>query len=390
MANSAEMDNTTVARPVRLGLDATSAARPSTGVGHYTRSLLAALARRADVDLWPFTHGLRSRLPLPGEARRAPARLKLPGKLLLLGWHHLRRPCVDRLAPRAEVLFSPNYLLLPTHKPLLVTVHDLYFLDGPGQDWWSGGFLAAHLRRHLERRAALVLSDSEAMRRRILERFPGLDGRVKVLYPGVRERYRRRAAAAECAELRRRLGLPEAYLACVGEVSVRKNQMLLLDALRLARSGRVPPLVLCGLSPKSLRRVLTRAQEIGLAPGRVLALPYLDESQLHRLLSGALGLVCPSLDEGFGLTVLEAFALGIPVACSGAGALREVSGGKALYFDPMDPEAAAEAMQAIAGDAELRDAQASAGPAWASRFCYEAAAERLCVLAREVVDAGRA
>jgi glycosyltransferase involved in cell wall biosynthesis len=387
MANESRVHNTRAAGALRLGVDATSAARPRTGIGHYTGALLEALARRQEVELLPFTHGLRSRLPI--DALRAPARLRLPGKLVLLGWHHLRRPSVDRLVPEADVLFSPNYLALPTKKPLLITVHDLFFLQGPGQDWWSGKFLAAHLERHLVRCAALVLADSEAVRGRLLERFPGLQGRAEVLYPALRERFRSRAPAERTSAVRRELGVPEEYLLCIGELSARKNQLVLLDALRRGRMGGLPPLLFCGLSELSRAQILGRARELDLPPGQVLTLSYLEDAALHALLSGALGLICPSLDEGFGLTAAEALSIGVPVACSGVESLREVTGGLALYFDPHDAEAAADAMERLVSETETRRAQSASGPAWTRRYAVDASAQRLCELAREVWRAGR-
>jgi len=389
MSNSFGIDKSIALAPLHLGLDATAAARPRTGIGHYVGTLLGALSRRADVELWPLTHGLRSTLPLATEGLRRPARLKVPGKLLLLSWHHMGRPSVDGLLPEAQVLWSPNYLVLPTRKPLIVTVHDLYFLDGEGRDYWSGGFLAAHLRRHLERRAALVLTDSEAVRVRLLERFPALEGRAEVLYPGLTEGWRQRAGLEECEAARRALELPRDYLLCIGELSQRKNQLVLLEALRRTPPEKLPPLVLCGLGPESRQRIERRAREVGLAHGQVLTLPYLESARLHRVMSGALGVVCPSLEEGFGLTAVEALALGVPVACSTAGSLPEVTGGLAVYFDPRDSDAAAEALVSIAADEELRRAQASNGPAWTAQFDDAAAARRLIELARGVLGAGR-
>jgi glycosyltransferase involved in cell wall biosynthesis len=342
------------------------------------------------VQLRPFTHGLRSTLRFEAGAVSPVPRLRWPGKLALLCWHQLRWPCVDPLVPDADVLFSPNYLVLPTRLPLLVTVHDLFFLDGPGRDWWSGGFLSKHLSRHLERRAAHVLTDSKAVLQRLLDRFPALEGRASVLYPGLRKRFRRRADAEAIHAVRQRLALPGQFLLCAGDLSPRKNQLVLLDALKTRQPGKLPPLVLCGLSAESQRHVLSHAARLGLAPGAVLTLPYLDEPTLHAVVSASLGVVTPSLDEGFGLPVAEALSLGVPVACSSAGSLREASGGLALYFDAMDPEAIAQALETLASDEEARGMQIAGGPIWTLRFDDDAAAAALYGVAREVIGARRA
>jgi glycosyltransferase involved in cell wall biosynthesis len=375
--------------PLCLAVDATAAARPRTGIGHYTASLLQALAVQPGLELAPFTYGLRSRLPLPDGAGRRAAHLALPGKALLLAWHHLGRPAVDALVPGADCVLSPNYLVLPTRRPLMVTVHDVFFMDGQGQDYWSGAFLAAHLRRHLAARAACVLADSEATRQRLLDRLPALEGRVEVVYPGVRELYQQPARPEAQAAARRAQGLPAEYVLCVGELSRRKNQLALLEAYRAAGPDALPPLVLCGMGEAARRAVLARAAGLGLKQGGVLVLPYLEERQVHALLSGARALACPSLDEGFGLVALEALSVGVPVACSAAGSLPEVTGGLAEYFDPARPEHIAEALLAVTSEPAAQEAQRTQGPRWARGFRYAAAAARVHELVREVAGARR-
>jgi glycosyltransferase involved in cell wall biosynthesis len=81
---------------------------------------------------------------------------------------------------------------------------------------------------------------------------------------------------------------------------------------------------------------------------------FIAPEDLPRLYAGATALVCPSLVEGFGLPVLEAMACGTPVVCARAGALPEVAGDAALYFDPMIVADMAAALRRIAADETLR------------------------------------
>ena len=79
----------------------------------------------------------------------------------------------------------------------------------------------------------------------------------------------------------------------------------------------------------------------------------------------------PSLAEGFGLPVLEAMIRGLPVACSNATSLPEVAGSAALYFDPLDTEAIAEAIARLLADRELRERLATPGREQAAKFTWE-------------------
>ena len=81
---------------------------------------------------------------------------------------------------------------------------------------------------------------------------------------------------------------------------------------------------------------------------------FIAPEDLPRLYAGATAFVCPSLAEGFGLPVLEAMACGTPVVCARAGALPEVAGDAALYFDPTIVADMAAALRRIAADQALR------------------------------------
>ena len=112
------------------------------------------------------------------------------------------------------------------------------------------------------------------------------------------------------------------------------------------------------------------------AGGHVRWLDYVDAGDMPALYQGAAGLVFPSLYEGFGLPVLEAFASGIPVVTSNTTSLPEVAGDAALLVDPMDTEALAAAMGSLIGDSALASRLAAAGTERARTFTWERCAAR--------------
>ena len=101
---------------------------------------------------------------------------------------------------------------------------------------------------------------------------------------------------------------------------------------------------------------------------------YVDDADKGALYAGALALVFPSLYEGFGFPVLEAMHCGTPVICSNTSSLPELAGDAALLVDPLDVDAIAEAMGALAGDEMLRAALIARGHEQARKFTWDAAA----------------
>jgi glycosyltransferase involved in cell wall biosynthesis len=107
---------------------------------------------------------------------------------------------------------------------------------------------------------------------------------------------------------------------------------------------------------------------------RIVVTGYVNERDKLALLSGATALAYPSLYEGFGLPVLEAFAAGVPVLTSNVSSLPEVAGDAAVLVDPGDEDAIATALSELIADGDLRAVLSAAGVARAALFTWEATA----------------
>jgi glycosyltransferase involved in cell wall biosynthesis len=145
--------------------------------------------------------------------------------------------------------------------------------------------------------------------------------------------------------------------------------MLLIRALPLLADDIV--LVLAGQEEHYDQELRAEADRLGVA-GRVRFPGYVPDADLEGLWRLCECMAFPTLGEGFGLPLVEAFQRGVPAAVSDIPVLREVGGDAALYFDPHDPSAAARAIKEAMGNERLR----AAGPPRAAEFSWTEAARK--------------
>lgn len=141
------------------------------------------------------------------------------------------------------------------------------------------------------------------------------------------------------------------YLLAVGMSNPRKNLVKLLDALTLLSIKMAPPLLIVTGNRKALEEIL---RSRGDNPG-VMNAGFVPDAQLHYLYENAAGFIYPSLDEGFGIPLLDAALSGCPLACSDIPAFREVAGDIAEYFDPEDAVSIASAISRMLASPRCAD-----------------------------------
>jgi glycosyltransferase involved in cell wall biosynthesis len=284
-----------------------------------------------------------------------------------VGW-----PPIEALTSRSfDIVHSTSPLLLPARSGLRVcTVYDLDFLANPDGT-------RAEMRRDFPElvhehaaRADVVVTISEYSKRQIETKLSVPAGRIAVCRPGV-------PSWIPGPLDRRPSGSPGHFL-FMGTLEPRKNVPALLAAYRMliTRQRCSPPLVLAGQVTQAAEPWVEEAQAPPLK-GRVLVEGYVSDARRAELYAGALALVLPSLDEGFGLPALEAMALGIPVVASNVGALPEVVGDAALLVDPGDVAGLAAALERVHAEPELAGRLRDAGLARSRQFSWPASARAL-------------
>lgn len=262
----------------------------------------------------------------------------------------------------------------------IVTVHDLIWMAYPTA-MSPRDRLGTRLTTVAAARAAdLVLTDSQASCDVLVERL-GLDQeRIRVVPLGV-EQEPPPAGDAAGVRARLRLGRDEPVLLCVSQKRSHKNLTTLLRALAAVPRADVR-LVIPGATTPYEDELRDLAAALGL--GDRLVLPdWLAADELEALYETATAVVLPSLEEGFGLPVLDAMVRGAPVACSNRSSLAEVAGDAALLFDPLDPHDIANAIARLLDDEPLRARLVAAGRKRALQYTWERTAQATLASYRE-------
>lgn len=366
----------------RIAWDNALAGQNQTGTGVYAANLLAQLRRDPRLRVAVY-NGWRL-----GPAQGSPlARAWRNGRDL--AWTHAGLP-LQLLRQPADLLHAPAFVAPPRAPcPLVVAALDTIYLRYPShyRRWWVQylrGLLPVVLRK-----AAAVITISEHAKQAIMRAYGLAPDKVHVTLLGVDHgRYHPVATGGEATLSR--LGLRDGYVLHVGALVRRKNIPGLLRAVAwLRQRGRWPdrPVVLVGAASPGLpgaAEVMDSIESLGLGDTVVLA-GHVPDAALPTLYAHAGLLAMPSLDEGFGLPLVEAMACGVPVVASAASCLPEIVGEAGCLVAPYDTPAWAGALEAVLGDLNLRVELRERGLLRARNFSWERTAAETAAVYRRVL-----
>jgi glycosyltransferase involved in cell wall biosynthesis len=365
-------------KPVTVYLDVSAAVNQRAGLARYARSLAQALVadygHSHDFGLFynrPGPDGPPADLPsLP--TRTVPLGYK-PWRMAVLLGQRLRLG-YDRLVPKAQVLHATEHLLLPLREARTVlTVHDLIYHLFPAYHkrlnyWYLNAAMPLFVRR-----ADQIITISQSTKRDLVRVYSVPEDRVTVVYEAASPGFQP-ATPQAVAAVKARNSLPDRYILALGTIEPRKNLIRLVDALRLLRQ-RDPSLslVIVGSAGWLYQDFFQHVEKLD-DPRAVLLSGFVPDEDLPAVITGASVYVLASLYEGFGLPILEAMACGTPVVCSNTSSLPELGGKAARYFDPMDTQAMAAAIESIMSDDEMREHMRGQGLEQVAKFSWHRAA----------------
>ncbi len=343
---------------MRIALDATySVGDNLSGVGIYSQEILLGLAKaHPDTN---FTYAFRSHRFGKSFSRKLPPNAH-------------RRLLLAALPSRADLFHGLNQRLDARHyRRAVSTFHDLFVLSS---DYSSADFRArfAKQAREAVKRSDLIIAVSAFTASQISDLLGVERSRIRVVHHGIRF-----PTPQTTPENDR-----QPIVLAVGAVQRRKNSARLVEAF-----ATVPApwkLVLAGSAgygAEDARRAMDRSP----VRDRICMPGYVSDQELRALYSRASVFAFPSLDEGFGMPVLEAMAQGIPVLTSNCSALPEIAGGAALLVDPRNTDAIAEGLVSLTADLALREALCSRGKLRAQEFSWDRAVSETWTVYQELL-----
>lgn len=304
-----------------IALDATYSLGPAlSGVGVYSREILQGLAAAHPAQTWDWFY----RSNRYWRARRLPKPANVTRRFLSESW-----------GSRSATLFHGLNQRLPKRRfrRQIATFHDLFVLSG---EYSTPDFRARFALQAQEAAAAadLIIAVSAFTASQVEHYLNVENSRIRVIHHGVIPRPIPR--------------LPrEKVVLCVGAIQKRKNQAMLIRAFRALPEDWT--LVLAGSRGYGSDAALLDAND------RVQVTGYLTEEEIAAWYARASIFAFPSLDEGFGMPILEAMAAGVPVIAGNRSALPEVCGDAAEQIDPRSEEQLASALLRLATDESRRN-----------------------------------
>lgn len=357
---------------MRIGFDAKRAFHNYSGLGNYSRYIIANICRFypenkcflytpsvADKDLFQVPEGSQIREP------------DAPYSWLSSSWW--RSFSLRHLLDRDEVAIYhglSNELPFGIHKSSLaslVTIHDLIFLEHPELYKSMDRYLYKKKVQYAAKVASRIIAVSEQTKQDIIRFLNVEESRISVVYQGCNSQFYQKVSEEKLQFTCQRFDLPTEYLLYVGTIEERKNLLKIVEAMYL---GQIYfPLVVVGRKTSYFNQVKNFIDKKGMR--NIQFLDQVQMADLPAIYQGAKGFIYPSSYEGFGIPILEALNSGIPVITSAGGCLEETAGKGGLLINPSHQDEMIHAIRQVLEDTALRDRLIREGGAHALKFREE-------------------
>lgn len=279
---------------------------------------------------------------------------------------------------RIDLFLSPDgWMSLRTKVPTLAVIHDINFEHSGGNLRPSHQRYMSHYFPLFARQASRIATVSDFSRNDIAHTYHIPTSKIDVVYDGAHSEYRP-LPQSEQAQVRNKYTQGSPYFLFVSTIIRRKNLtnlLLAFDRFKDADASSTK-LVVAG-ARVWWQDELKQAYDHMRHQSDVVFVGRIDTPQLARLMASAQALVYPSLFEGFGMPILEAFYSDTPVVTSNLTSMPEVAGDAALLVDPTRVDEIQSALHRIDAEPALRESLIQRGRIQRQHFSWDITTQRL-------------
>ena len=384
---------------MRIGFDAKRAFQNSTGLGHYSRTLLTSLSQYYPLNKYfLFAPKITSRFANGQHPFKVITPTRFPHSLLKAAWR--TKGVVKDLKENNIDLYHGLSHEIPigiqsTGIPCVVTIHDLIFERYPQQYNKLDVLIYRKKFKYACTHANRIVAISQQTKNDLIDIYKVPAAKIDVCYQGCDESFSHKVTAAQKDLIRALYQLPERFFLSVGSIIERKNLLTICKAMLLLKNRLNIPLVVIGNGAaykqklkKFIKENELRDQVIFLSDNAEANSNEGFKSSAHfpAIYQMAEALIYPSIFEGFGIPVLEALSSGTPVITSNVSCMPEAGGNAAAYIDPYDAETLSLKMEEIANDKQLAAAMSAQGLQQAALFSAEKTATSIIEVYKKLIS----
>ncbi len=287
---------------------------------------------------------------------------------------------------KLDIWLSPLLVLDPLDCPIpsAVTIPDMQhkyfpeFFDKNTLDWRE-----EYYQKSVDN-ADVVFTLSNSSRQDIIRFLDVNPAKVKAIYLDSPEWFNRNIPPRRIKQVKDLYKLPKNFLYYPANTWPHKNHLRLMEAyLRIKDKIPLTHLLFSGYQHHASSEITKFIKKNNLR-NRVHFIGYVKTDDIQSIYKNALGLIFPSLFEGFGIPIIEAFRSGCPVLCANNTSIPEVAGNAALYFDALSISSIADAIATFTKDQDLRLKLITAGEIQAKKFSYEKTAHKTLNYLKEI------
>ena len=364
---------------MNIGFDGKRAANNLTGLGNYSRSLLAQLLKLFDQNQYfVYTPKVNKNPQIIAffEAHQLQLRLPTPGSIKLI-WRSfgIKKQLIHDKIDLFHGLSQEIPIGLRKEKiKSVVTIHDLIYLRYPEYYKTIDRYIYNKKSEYACKNSDQIIAISERTKKDIIEFYAIPEDKIEVIYQSCDDSFKKIQQLEVQKEVIKRYELPDKYLLNVGTIEPRKNLLLVIEALQAIDPAY--KLVVVGKPQAYAKLVKAEITRLNLND-RVVFLEKIPFEDLPVIYQMATVFIYPSLYEGFGIPIIEALYSKVPVIAATGSCLEEAGGPASIYISPSNSKELALQTNKILANKELQKHMTEEGLKYVQKFDNQLLAKQL-------------